>query len=49
LASYFDPFSLLRAKYLPVFAMQGALYNPTEEELQSNAQAYVQHVLSAAA
>jgi putative NADPH-quinone reductase len=37
-----------RAKYLPVFAMQGALYNPTEEELQRNARDYVQHVLSAA-
>jgi putative NADPH-quinone reductase len=37
-----------RAKYMPVFAMQGALYNPTEEEVQRNAQAYVQHVLSAA-
>ncbi len=37
-----------RAKYLPVFAMQGALYNPTEEELQSNAHAYVKHVLEAA-
>ena len=37
-----------RAKYLPVFSMQGALYNPTEEEVKSNAQAYVEHVLSAA-
>jgi putative NADPH-quinone reductase len=37
-----------RAKYLPVFAMQGALYNPSDEELQSNAHSYVQHVLGAA-
>jgi putative NADPH-quinone reductase len=38
-----------RARYLPVFAMQGALYEPTEEELRSNAQAYVRHVLGEAA
>jgi putative NADPH-quinone reductase len=37
-----------RAKYLPVFAMQGALYNPTDEELKTNAQSYVQHVLGTA-
>lgn len=37
-----------RAKYLPVFAMQGALYNPSEAEVEQNAKAYVQHVLAMA-
>lgn len=37
-----------RAKYLPVFAMQGALYNPSDAEVEQNAQAYVQHVLATA-
>ena len=37
-----------RAKYLPVFAMQGALHNPSDEEVEQNAQAYVEHVLAPA-
>ena len=37
-----------RAKYLPVFAMQGALYNPSDAEVEQNARAYVQHVLATA-
>jgi putative NADPH-quinone reductase len=38
----------VRAKYLPVFTMQGALYNPSDADVEQNALAYVEHVLAAA-
>lgn len=38
----------VRGQYLPAFALQGALYGIADEELESNAQAYVKHVLGEA-
>jgi putative NADPH-quinone reductase len=37
--------NFVRAKFLPIFVLQGAMYQPGDAEVEANASAYARHVL----